>query len=405
MTSSIAADLPSFPFRRPEPFGVPDRYDDLRSRQPVCPVRSADGKRALLVTGYEDVRAVLMDSRVSTDKNHPGYPLQNRFFGVGKVADEKTFFDMDPPEHTRFRRMFAPDFSGKAVERMLGSIQAVVDDCLDGMIAAGPPQDLVSSLSLALPTRALATVLGVPHEDFDFLQAKTTVLVSLRSGPEDAAAASKDLLAYFLELIGRKEAAPGQDLISRVLREHVAAGELTKVQLASSCRVLLVAGFETTASMISLSTLALVTHPEQRDHFVAADDAGAAAAVEELLRYLAVAHVGRRRVAIEDMEIGGQPVSAGEGLILATDAGDHDPRIVDDPGKLDLTRRRRKPIVAFGFGVHQCIGQSLARAELRIALRTLLRRLPELRLAMPVEQLPFEQEAMAYGAKCLPVVW
>jgi cytochrome P450 len=398
------SSIPNFPFIRPEPFGMPGQYEGLRATESVPQVRSADGKLAWLITRYEDVRSVLMDERLSTDKNNPGYPLQNRFFGTGKVDEEKTFFDMDNPDHGVFRRMFATEFTSKAVRNIVPRIQAIVDERLDRMAAAGGPQDLNTSLSLALPTRALCLIIGVPYADFDRLQEKTDLLVSLSTPPAEAAQASAELRDYFLELIAAKRLSPDDDLISRCIRNFVDAGQLSEVQLASTCRILLVAGFETTASMITLGTLALLEHPDQLALFRTMDDQHVGRAIEELLRYLAVAHVGRRRVAIAELEIAGHTIVPGDGIIIATDAADSDSSVFTDPRRLDITRQGN-PIVSFGYGVHQCIGQNLARAELRIALTTLFTRFPNLRLARPSSEVAFDQNAMAYRAVDLPVQW
>ena len=403
---SLATDptIPDFPFVRPEPFGVPGEYDSLRQAEPVSTVRSVDGKLARLVVRYDDVRALLADQRLSTDKAHPAYPLQNLFFGVPKVGDEKTFFDMDNPDHDVYRRMFASEFSGKAIAARLPSIQEIIDERVDLLVGGGSQQDLVSHYSLAIPTRVLSSIIGVPYDEFESLLETTESLISLTTPPEVAGKASRDLLGYFQGLVERRKAAPEEDLISHALRDHVARGALSEVQLAATCRTLLVAGFETTSSMISLGALCFMLDSTLRESFLAMDDEAAGRAVDELLRHFAVAHVGRRRVALEDIPVGHQMISAGEGVILATDAGDHDPQAFPDPARIDFNREER-PIVAFGFGIHQCIGQNLARAEIRVALQTLFRRLPHLRLAVPADELGFDQKAMAYGVKSLPVRW
>lgn len=404
MTTEGARPLPDFPFTRPEPFGVPQQYQELRVADRVSTVRSVDGKLARLVVRYGDVRALLADQRLSTDKAHPAYPLQNPFFGVAKVGDEKTFFDMDNPDHDVYRRMFSAEFSSKAVAGLTQRIHAIIEERLELMVQGSHPEDLVSRFAKAVPTRVLSSIIGVPFDEFETLLDTTESLISLTTPREDAGRASSDLLDYFLGLIERRRAAPEDDLISHALADQLAKGSLSNVRLASTCRALLVAGFETTASMISLGALWFILNQRERVAFTEMDDPAAAVAVAELLRHFAVAHVGRRRVAIEDVPIGHQLIAAGEGVILATDAADHDPEVFPDPDRVDLGGRDR-PIVAFGFGIHQCIGQNLARAEIRIALQTLFRRLPDLRLASPIDELPFDQKAMAYGVKHLPVRW
>jgi cytochrome P450 len=208
-----------------------------------------------------------------------------------------------------------------------------------------------------------------------------------------------------MELVARKEREPGDDLISRLIREHVQTGELRRETAAMNGIILLNAGHETTANMIALGTVALLENPEALARIRDTDDPDVIAnAVEELLRYLTIVHSLVARVATEDVEIGGQLVKAGEGLIMNLPAGNWDPGFAERPETLDLDRAVRGHI-AFGYGVHQCIGQTLARAELQIALPTLLRRLPGLRLAVPVEELRFRGDMSIYGVHALPVGW
>ncbi len=217
--------------------------------------------------------------------------------------------------------------------------------------------------------------------------------------------ASGELARYLGGLVGAKLENPGgADLLSR-LAQRVGAGDLTLREATEMAVLLLIAGHETTANMIALSTLLLLRNPDQlallRD---SNDPTMATRAVEELLRYLTITHGGRRRVALEDMEVAGCPVRAGDGLVLPNDVANRDPRAFDEPDELDITREARHH-VAFGFGVHQCLGQPLARLELEIVYRTLYRRLPDLRLATEFEAIPFKHDGFVYGVYELPVTW
>jgi len=217
-------------------------------------------------------------------------------------------------------------------------------------------------------------------------------------------AALRELVDYLDRLVGEKIAHPADDLLS-VLAARVTAGELSRHEAASMGQLLLVAGHETTANMIALGTLALMEHPEQLARVRESEDPKLiASTVEELLRYLNIVHSGRRRVALEDIEIGGVTIRAGEGLVLANDIGNRDPDVFADPDSLDVGRNPRQHI-AFGFGVHQCLGQPLARVELQVVYSTLYRRIPTLRVAAPIEQLPFKHDGVVYGVYELPVTW
>ena len=207
------------------------------------------------------------------------------------------------------------------------------------------------------------------------------------------------------ELVARKEHEPGDDMISRLVTDHVATGTLSRETATMNAVIMLQAGHETTASMISLGTLALLEHPEQLARLRETDDPEVVAnIVEELMRYLTIVHSLVERVALEDLTIAGQEIRAGDFVLMNLPAGNWDPAFVDNPETFDIGRNAAWHL-GFGFGVHQCIGQNLARAELQIALSTLVRRLPGLRLAVPEEDLRFQNEQEIYGVAELPVTW
>jgi cytochrome P450 len=258
---------------------------------------------------------------------------------------------------------------------------------------------------LPVPSLVISLLLGVPYEDHEFFQRQSTAGLDSRSTNEEKAVAIGEIFGYVFELVGRKEREPGDDLISRLITDHVATGALSRETAAMNAVIMLQAGHETTASMISLGTLALLQHPEQLARLRETDDPAVVAnLVEELMRYLSIVHSLVERVAVEDLTIAGQRIHAGDFLLMNLPAGNWDTAFVERPDTLDIDRSARGHL-GFGFGVHQCIGQNLARAELQIALATLARRLPGLRLAVPLEELRFQNEQEIYGISALPVTW
>ncbi|TDD54117.1 cytochrome P450 [Nonomuraea terrae] len=402
-TPPVAED---YPMRRAPgcPFDPPPRLRQLQAAAPITRVRIWDGSTPWLVTRYEDQRALLADRRISADSGNPHYPHQ------GPSQKElrrqtQTFLTMDNPEHARLRRTVTAPFSIRRVEALRPAIQAIVDGQIDEMLAGPNPVDLVEAFALPVPSRVICELLGVPYADHDFFQAQSRILVKNDTPPEQARLAQQRLVDYLDELVGDKLARPGDDLLSELAVKRVATGELTRGEAASIGRLLLIAGHETTANMIALGTLALLHHPGRLAELRETDDpALVAGAVEELLRYLTIVATGRRRVALEDIEIGGQTIRAGEGVILATDAGNRDPAAFPDPDRLDLHRNARHH-VAFGFGVHQCLGQPLARVELQVVYGTLYRRIPSLRPAVDLDRIPFKHDGFIYGVYELPVAW
>jgi cytochrome P450 len=290
------------------------------------------------------------------------------------------------------------------MESLRPAIQAIVDDRIGAMLSGPSPVDLVEAFALPVPSRVICELLGVPYADHEFFQANSRTIMTRRSTPEQAAAAMERLLDYLDRLVGEKLVAPGDDLLS-MLAERVRARELSRREAALTGRVLLTAGHETTANMIALGTLALLEHPDQLVELRDTDDPTViAGAVEELLRYLSIVQTGRLRVAREDIDVGGVTMRAGEGLILPTDIGNRDPAAFPDPDRLDIHRDARHH-VAFGFGMHQCLGQPLARVELQVVYGTLFRRIPTLRLATEPHDLPFKYDSAAFGVEALPVTW
>ncbi|MEU0951239.1 cytochrome P450 [Streptomyces niveus] len=409
MTSTVEsadespAAVPRFPMTRAAgcPFDPPPTAVAQQKQAPLTRVRLWDDSTPWLVTRYAEQRALLADPRVSADINRPGYPLQVALPPGGGSA---SFVLMDDPEHARLRRMVTAPFAIKRVAALRPAIQGIVDELIDDMLAGPKPVDLVEAFALPVPSLVICELLGVPYADHDFFQDNSKIVIKRDAGPEQRMGAQRALLGYLDDLMGRKFADPADDLLSG-LAERVRSGEMTRNEAAQMGVLLLIAGHETTANMIALGTLALLEHPAQLELLRDSDDPKlVASAVEELLRYLNIVHNGRRRVALEDIEIAGERVRAGEGLIIANDIGNRDPDAFPDPDRLDIERDARHH-VAFGFGVHQCLGQPLARLELQVVYSTLYRRIPALRLAGDIERVPFKHDGNVYGVYELPVTW
>jgi cytochrome P450 len=394
--------VPAYPMKRDCPFDPPPELRRIQAESPVTRVRLWDGSSPWLITDYPDQRAVLSDPRFSADVRRPGYPHVTAA-SQARRKRSRAFISMDEPEHGRYRTMLTGTFMIKKVEALRPRIQRIVDGLIDAMLDGGPPADLVSAFALPVPSLVICELLGVPYAEHAFFQRCSRVLVSSRSTAEEAVAAADELKDYLTRLLDRKAADPADDLLSRLVTEQ--AETMSRSQIADMAMLLLVAGHETTANMIGLGTLTLLQHPDQLAELRESEDPKLiAGAVEELLRYLNIVHSGRRRVATEDVEIGGRLIRAGEGVIVATDAGNRDATAFPDPDVLDIHRKARHH-VAFGYGVHQCLGQPLARVELQVVYGTLYRRVPTLRQAVPLEEIRFKHDMLVYGVHELPVSW
>ncbi|KAA9155384.1 cytochrome P450 [Amycolatopsis acidicola] len=402
-TEATTTEVPEFPMPRAKdrPFDPPPAARATLATQAPTRVKVWDGSTPWLVTHYEDQRALLRSPKVSSDALRPGYPLSVPSTGQRSAI---SFILMDDPEHARLRRMVTGSFSVKRIAKMRPAVQRIVDDLIDELLAGPNPVDLVEAFALPVPSLVICELLGVPYSDHDFFQDNSKAIINRHTTAEDRMAAHGNLAGYLDGLVGEKLERPADDLLSG-LAGRVRAGELTRSEAAQMGVLLLIAGHETTANMIALGTLALLENPAQLARLRDADGPGlVSSAVEELLRYLNITHNGRRRVALEDLEISGVTIRAGEGIILANDVGNRDPDVFENPDELDLTRDARRHI-AFGFGVHQCLGQPLARLELDIVYSTLYRRIPALRLAAPLEDIPFKHDGSVYGVYELPVAW
>ncbi|MEU1720904.1 cytochrome P450 [Nonomuraea sp. NPDC005692] len=386
----------TFPITRRRPFDPPEEATALRHQGAMHRMTFADGHLGWLVTGYSAARAILADPRFSNrpERLHPVVPARVQ---LQRELPPGFFLRMDAPEHTRYRKLLMGQFTVRRMKALEPRIEEITHSCLDAMQAAGPPADLVQSFALPIPSLVICELLGVPYEDRAVFQEETKILVNLETKADDALAAFTRIGAYLAELIGRKRAEPADDLLSGLVEE------LSHEELTGVAFLLLLAGHETTANMLGLGTYALLTNPDQlaamRDDPSVVDNG-----VEELLRYLTIIHLGPVRSALEDVEIEGHLVRAGESVAFHLPTVNRDPSRFQDADRLDVHR----PVgghLTFGHGIHQCLGQQLARAEMRIAYPALLRRLPGLRLAVTPEEVPMRSDMSVYGVHRLPVTW
>jgi cytochrome P450 len=396
---------PAFPMPRC-PFSPPPAYAEIRENDPISKVTMPDGSWGWIITRYDDVRAVLGDNRFSTVPSTPNYP----FVAPARASllmneNPPTMIRMDLPEHTKYRRMVNKEFMYHHIELMRPAVKALLDELLDKMEANGNSCDLVEELGLALPTTVMCNLLGVPYEDRDFFQERSRAKVDLTAAPEVPIQAGKEMREYLDRLIDVKMKDPGnrEDMISRLLVNQVIPGHMTRDEALATIELLLMGGHETTANMIVLGTLSLLMHPDQKDALVA-DPSLVPGAVEEMLRYHTIVHYNGPRVALEDVVVGGHLIKKGEGVLALISAANRDPVAFPNPDLFDI-RRQAMHHLAFSFGVHQCLGQTLARLELQLVFSALFQRFPNLRLSVPVEQIKFRPDAFVYGMEALPVEW
>lgn len=389
-------ELPELPTRRECPYRLPAGYRALRADGPLTRVRLPDGRPVWLVTGYAEARALLADPRLSSDRSHPDFPVPARPTAERRRASlNGTLIGTDPPVHDRQRRLLAARFTARRVAALRPAIHRVVADRLDRMAGAGEA-DLVADFALPVPSVVVCGLLGVPYDDHAFFEEQARLRLDEDRGPD----AMQRLTDYLADLVERKRRRPGDGLLDELVAGPLADGTVDRATVLSLALVLLVAGHGSSANMIALGALTALTHPGLPETL--RDDRARPGAVDELLRYLSVVTVAPRR-ATADVRVAGRWVRAGEGVLVALAAANHDPAYVAAADRLDV-RRSARGHLAFGHGVHQCLGRSLARAELEIAYGALFTRLPGLRLAVPVERVPV-QPGLLGGLAALPVTW
>jgi cytochrome P450 len=417
LTRLVPADM--LERRSEHPFDPAPGLERQRGQGAVQPLSLHNGAQAWLVTGFEEARAVLADpARLSSDRvryrdatqmhahevaeqaaaGERGEPLRRT--GIDARTDGMFIF-MDPPEHTRIRRLLTGQFTVRRMKALEERITALAVEQIDAMQAAGTEADLVPAYALPLPSLVICEMLGVDHADRARFQENTSVALSSTSTPEERARAGSELDTFIAGLVAAKRTTPTDDILSGLI--HEADPPLTDAQLIDIALVLLGAGHETTANMLALGAFALLENPGQLAA-LRADPGLIDTAVEELLRYLSIIQLGVTRIATETVRLGEVEIPAGATVVVATPEVNRDTRQWADPDRLDLGRERA-PHLAFGHGVHQCLGQQLARIEMRVGFAQLIARLPNLRLAVPAGEVPLRDDMLIFGVHSLPVTW
>jgi cytochrome P450 len=402
-----AEELPGYPMTRSAgcPFAPPAQLLALSAEKPLCRVRIWNGSTPWLVTGYDEVRALFADSRVSVDDRWPEFPHWNEAMLAMVKTRERSVVTADGEEHTKFRRMQSKPFTFRRIEALRPRVQQITDEHIDAMLAGPRPVDLVEALALPVPSLVISQLLGVPYEDAPQFQEHANAGLARYGSAADAREGAIGMLKSLARLIETKIDSPDEDALSD-LAVHVKAGDLTVREAAQTANGLLIAGHETIANMIGLGVLMLLEDPEQLAEIRDTDDPAVVAnAVEELLRYLSIIHNGQRRVAAEDIEIAGETIRAGDGIIIDLVPANWDPAAFENPSTFDVHRTNASQNVAFGHGRHSCVGQTLGRVELQIVFTTLFRRIPTLQLATSIDQIEFKNDRLAYGVYELPVTW
>ncbi|MCX4474676.1 cytochrome P450 [Micromonospora sp. NBC_01655] len=400
MTDTSEATTERYPFSDPDRLNLDPRYARLRREEPLIRVRLPYGEPAWLATRHTDVRTVLGDARFS------------RAAAVGRDEPRNTprqiqggILSMDPPDHTRLRRLVARAFTARRVEELRPRTRQIADELVDGLLAAGPPADLVAHLATPLPIRVICDLLGVPVTDQDKFHTWSEAIVSTTSlGVEQAERYIDNLIAYMGELIAQRRQEPTDDLIGAMVRARDADDRLSEEEVVQLAAGLLAAGHETTVTQIPNFVYVLLHHPGEWAR-LRADRSLVPRAVEELMRFVPLgATAAFARYPKEDVEVGGVLVRAGEPVVVSIASANRDETVFPDADRLDLGREVN-PHLGFGHGVHHCVGAQLARMELQVVLDTLLDRLPGLRLAVPESELPWKSGLLVRGLTAMPVAW
>jgi cytochrome P450 len=392
------------------PFSGVGKYDALNldaeqaglaDGEPLVRVRLPYGGEAWLARRYEDVKAMLGDPRFSRAATF-GQDVPR---ATPVINEDRTIMDMDPPDHSRLRRLAAKAFTAKRVETLRPRAQQIVDRLLDEMVAKGSPGDLMASLSWPLPITVICELLGVPYSDRERFRAWAEAMVAITTHePSEIRQARQQLFDYMSDMLDRRRDDPRDDLLTGLTQAREDDDRLDPDEIVGLAWSLLVTGHETTANQIGNFVYSLLDHPQELAKLRANPDL-VKPAVEELLRHTPLGGAaGQVRIATEDVELGGMRVRAGEGVLFDLHAANRDPRRFDEPDELRLDRPAGSHM-AFGHGAHHCIGAQLARMELQVALGTLIRRFPDLELAVDARELPWKLGRLVRGLEELPVTW
>jgi cytochrome P450 len=379
------------------PFDPPTELGRIREEGGLRRMIYPDGHEGWLVTSHAVARAIAADTRFSSRPELMHFPFPGLEMTQMPPAPVGDLTGLDKPEHTRFRKLLAGKFTVRRMRLLAERVEQVTAAALDAMAEQGPPVDLVEAFAHPIPAVVICELLGVPAADREVFDRYMRTMSDAEAAVADQYAAYGSIQAYIHELVLAKRAAPTDDMLS-----DLTTSDLTDEELAGVGAFLLAAGLDTTANMLALGTYALLRNPDQLAA-LRADPGLADQAVEELLRYLSIAHTGAR-AALEDIELDGQLIKAGETVTISVQTANRDPEKFPDPDVLDL-RRHATGHLAFGHGIHQCLGQQLARVEMRVAFPALLTRFPTLRLAVPPEEVPLRNTMNIDGVYRLPVAW
>lgn len=398
-----APELPPLHMRR-DAFDPTPALAEIRQSTGVRTIVNSFGMTVYLVTRHDDVKQVLSDHERFSNGRPPGFVLP----GAPTLSEEElnssragNLLGLDPPEHQRLRRMLTPEFTIRRIKRLEPRIVEIVSTHLDMMETAGAPADLVEHFALPIPSLVICELLGVPYEDRDDFQHRSARQLDLSLPFAERLELQRAGRAYMRSLVERARRRPGDDILGMLVREHGA--ELTDDELVGIAGLLLLAGHETTSNMLGLGTLALLRHPDQLAA-VRDDPDAVGPAVEELLRWLSIVHSAIPRITTTDVEIAGVAIPAGQLVFASLPSANRDPDFIGDPDVLDIGRGAAGHL-AFGHGVHHCLGAPLARMEMRVAFPALLQRFPALRLAEDFDDVQFRSFHFIYGLKSLSVDW
>jgi cytochrome P450 len=394
----VSVTAPALQTTRRCPYEPPEEHTRIRDNDSgISQVTLPSGQVAWALSRLEHIRAMLTDPRFSSDRRHPNFPRFTRERPAFDIL-RRSIIQLDPPEHGPARKAVVGEFTVRRMAALRPRIQAIVDEHIDAMLAGPRPADLVRALSLPVPSLVICEQLGVPYRDHEFFQSRSSALLSRATSAEGRRQAVTELRDYLRDLIADKAAHPADDLLGRQLAQGNDPEDVLSLAF-----LLLIAGHETTANMISLGVVTLLERPEELAA-LRADPTRTLPAIEELLRVYTIAEFANSRVALEDVEIGGVTIRAGDPVLALSNAANHDPSAFDEADEIKLDRGARNH-VAFGFGIHQCLGQNLARMELQVVFDTLFRRIPTLRLDEPADRLPYKNDAFIYGIHEVPVTW
>ncbi|MBT2539171.1 cytochrome P450 [Streptomyces sp. ISL-44] len=398
-------------------------YAWLRENSPVHWTKLPSGVEAWLVTRYEDARQALADQRLSKNPDRhdvrpdeeSAHDRSNKLANVKKktgIPGERKaelmthLLNIDPPDHTRLRRLVSKAFTPRRVAEFTPRVQELTDHLIDRFAEKGEA-DLIHEFAFPLPIYAICEMLGVPREDQDDFRDWAGMMIRHGGGPRGGVARSvKQMRTYLGELIHRKRDDLGNDLISDLIRASDHGDHLTEAEATAMAFILLFAGFETTVNLIGNGVHSLFMNPGERERLQSSLAAGERGlletGVEELLRYDGPVELATWRFATEPLTLGGQSVAAGDPVLVVLAAADRDPARFAEPDTLDLSRTDNQHL-GYGHGIHYCLGAPLARLEGQAALATLLTRLPDLELAVPPEELRWRGGLIMRGLRTLPV--